>query len=87
MFNILIEKEKKPWLKEKWEKIRDLVCLILEFDNAYRFRFQDVLSEIRLEEIKPTEVEKYWFSLREDYDFGGKMKKEKLKKEHGKGKN
>ena len=27
-------------------KIRDLLCMILEFDNAYRFRAQDVLSEL-----------------------------------------
>jgi len=26
--------------------IRDLVCMVLEFDNAYRFRFQDVIVEL-----------------------------------------
>jgi len=25
---------------------RDLMCMILEFDNAYRYRFQDVVSEM-----------------------------------------
>ena len=28
------------------EKIRDIVCAVLEHDDAYRYRFQDVLSEL-----------------------------------------
>ena len=28
------------------EMVRDVVCMILEFDNAYRYRFQDVAEEI-----------------------------------------
>lgn len=28
------------------EKIRDVVCMILEFDNAYRFRFQDIIENL-----------------------------------------
>jgi hypothetical protein len=32
-----------------WEKrmmLRDLVCMVLEFDNAYRFRVQDLVEEL-----------------------------------------
>lgn len=28
------------------EKVRDIICMILEFDSAYRYRFQDVFGEI-----------------------------------------
>ncbi len=33
-------------------KIRDLLCMILEFDNAYRFRAQDVLAEMDISRLK-----------------------------------
>lgn len=36
----------KPQDKDLREQIRDLTCMILEFDNAYRFRFQDIVSEL-----------------------------------------
>ena len=29
-------------------QIRDLICMLLEFDNAYRYRFQDVLGDFNL---------------------------------------
>lgn len=32
--------------------IRDLLCMILEFDNAYRFRAQDILSELDKESLQ-----------------------------------
>ena len=31
--------------------LRDLVCMVLEFDNAYRYRFQDVITELDQEEL------------------------------------
>jgi len=34
------------------EAIRDGVCMFLEFDNAYRYRFQDILSELDKEKLK-----------------------------------
>lgn len=33
-------------------QLRDLVCMVLEFDNAYRYRMQDVLAEMNQERIK-----------------------------------
>ena len=32
--------------------VRDLICIILEFDNAYRYRFQDIIVELNKEAIK-----------------------------------
>ncbi len=34
------------------EMMRDLLCMHLEFDNAYRFRFQDVIVELDKEKLK-----------------------------------
>ncbi len=32
--------------------IRDIACMIMEFDNAYRFRFQDIIVELDKEKLK-----------------------------------
>lgn len=36
--------------------IRDVLCMILEFDNAYRYRAQDLLVEINKEKLKRNPV-------------------------------
>jgi hypothetical protein len=77
LFNLLIEREKDQGNKDKWTQIRDVVCYILEFDNAYRFRLQDVLKEINLDEIKPDEATKYYMSLHSDYNFSEKPKEKR----------
>lgn len=33
-------------------KIRDIICAILEFDTAYRYRFQDLMMELNKENFK-----------------------------------
>lgn len=38
--------------KEMRLMLRDLICMFLEFDNAYRFRFQDVIVELDKENLK-----------------------------------
>lgn len=38
--------------KELRFQTRDLVCMILEFDNAYRFRFQDIIGELDKEALQ-----------------------------------
>lgn len=37
--------------------LRDVVCMILEFDNAYRYRFQDILAEINQTKVKTHTVQ------------------------------
>jgi len=76
IFNLLIERESDEGMKQKWIQMRDIICMILEFDNAYRFRFQDVVSEMNLEEIKPDENAQYYIDIRQDnYNWGGKKSK------------
>lgn len=45
-FNKVNEDEEKVIDHSFTLMLRDIVCMILEFDNAYRFRFQDLVSEI-----------------------------------------
>lgn len=37
-------------------RIRDLVCMILENDNAYRFRFQDIAEHLDKDKIKTNPI-------------------------------
>lgn len=34
------------------ERVRDLLCMVLENDNAYRFRFQDIIVELDKEALR-----------------------------------
>jgi len=77
VFNLMIEREDPGTMRKKWERIRDVICLILEFDNAYRSRVQDFLSELNIKKIKLTK-EDLWFARQSnDYSFGGKRIKVK----------
>ena len=33
-------------------QLRDILCMVLEYDNAYRFRFQDIVEELNKEDFK-----------------------------------
>ena len=79
IFNILIEREKEERLIALWTQLRDVLCMILEFDNAYRFRIQDALAELNLDEIKPDKSDTYYIRMRDDYKY--KVKDENRKKE------
>jgi hypothetical protein len=48
-----MDRENEP-LEEKNLRlmIRDVICMIMEFDNAYRFRMQDLLAEMDIEAFK-----------------------------------
>lgn len=56
-FHLPFEKLSQP-VKEVWrnitisQSVRDLICFVLEFDFAYRFRFQDIIAELQQWAIK-----------------------------------
>lgn len=81
LFNIAIERNTSPGQKKKWVKIRDIVCMFAEYDNAYRFMFQDIAEEANLEEMKMTNGDKWWFTVMDFYSF---KNKEEFIKKHGK---
>lgn len=43
--------DETPKATELRKMLRDIECMILEFDNAYRFRVQDILPELNKEEL------------------------------------
>lgn len=44
-----VEYDEKPEEREMRLMLRDIVCMVLEMDNAYRFRFQDAIVELNQE--------------------------------------
>lgn len=50
-FSVDIEGESKGD-KELRTQLRDLTCMIAEFDNAYRYRLQDIVVEVNKENLK-----------------------------------
>lgn len=50
-FSVDVDRERLK-RKELRYMIRDLFCMVLEFDNAYRFRFQDLAVEIDKKALK-----------------------------------
>jgi len=70
LFNILIEREVKPKHIERWKKVRDIVCIVLEFDNAYRFRAQDIIAEAKIDEMKLGKGDQYWAGKTPTYKWG-----------------
>jgi len=73
-FTLMIEREDDPRLKKKWSRIRDVACLALEFDPAYRSRIQDFLSILNMNKIKLTKRDLYFFAPINNYRFGGKKR-------------
>lgn len=47
-----VEREELTSTREMRLMVRDITCMLLEFDNAYRYRFQDIVSEIDKEALK-----------------------------------
>lgn len=74
VFNVMIERENSPRMKDMWLKIRDIICMVLEYDNAYRFRFQDFFEEIDHSQIKFDEGDIFWTDKRRkdgNYNYRG----------------
>lgn len=70
LFNLMIERECNDKHKIRWEKIRDMVCIVLEFDNAYRFRAQDIIKEARISELELDKGDQYWSKKTGNYKWG-----------------
>lgn len=62
------------------DKIRDILCSVIEWDTAYRYRFQDILPELNKElfyKNPAKEIQRLFNILirREDPDDGGPLSK------------
>jgi hypothetical protein len=77
VMSIAIEREHQGetgGMADKMKMIRDLVCMFLELDNAYRFRMQDILPEIDMNKIRMNENDICFANARTDYAFKYKNK-------------
>jgi len=70
LFTLMSDREMEPKNKDRWLKVRDMVCVVLEFDNAYRFRLQDIIKEAKIEELMMDEADKYWAGKTLSYKWG-----------------
>lgn len=81
VLNIVIERETRQGVKEKFIKGRDIFCIFAEYDDYYRFVGQDAVVEANLEEFRLSDGDKWWFLLK-PYNFKGKKEfKEKYDKQ------
>ena len=78
IMTIGIERSKDLTQKRKFREIRDITCIVLEKDMAYRFFVQDMLSEINLEEVKLDEGDQEYANVKKDYKFGFQQKGQKI---------
>jgi hypothetical protein len=65
--------------KRTFKMMKNIICLLLEKDDAYRPIMQDILPEIDMSKIRMDEREEYWFCAK-PYDFGGIGQKAKWDK-------
>jgi len=54
----LIKRDKEQ--NKLWEQMRDIICMIVENDVAYRWRLQDALPEFRVDKVGLSDADKYW---------------------------
>ena len=54
----LIKRDREQ--NELWKQMRDIICMIVENDVAYRWRLQDALPELRVDKVGLSEADKYW---------------------------
>lgn len=72
VFTLLRSREgkKEIEIRGKWTEMRDVICLFLEYDDAYRFRLMDMIAELNPREFEFTEADKYWASKKWKYTWG-----------------
>jgi hypothetical protein len=70
LFTLLSQRECNGKNRERWLRVRDMVCVVAEFDSAYRFRFQDIIKEARIEELQLSEGDKHWAGKTKSYKWG-----------------
>jgi len=62
--------------KELREKLRDIICMHLEFDNAYRYRFQDIAEVFNPEKFRKNPIKEILrnFTVMQSREIGQETK-------------
>jgi len=61
VFDLLIEAEEMVGMKAKWKAWKKAICLFLQEDLSYRYRFQWLAEKLNKKKIKLKEEDKYYF--------------------------
>ena len=61
VFDLMIEAEDEPDMKDLIEKMKNAVCMVAEEDDAWRFRLQWFLEKLDINKIKLNKSDKYYF--------------------------
>jgi hypothetical protein len=75
LFTLMRSREGEKEMRGKWTEMRDVVCLFLEYDDSYRFRFMDMMNNVNLKEFEFTEADKYWAEQKWKYKWSWQVKK------------
>jgi hypothetical protein len=83
LFNVMIDRDYDE-MKIKWRRLRDIVCLILEFNPALSEGVRQGILKTNLDKIRFSEADIFWVSFQPSYWFLGKpqyeREKERIKK-------
>lgn len=83
LLELLHERDSSFSVKEKASKLYRVVNLIL-LSRKFRSAFKFAILSTNLTHLQPDEGDKYWMSIREDYDyFGTKFKDREVKAPQG----
>lgn len=61
VFDLVIEAEDEPEMKKLMGQFRDPICMVLQEDDAWRFRVQWALERLNMKKVKLNKSDKYYF--------------------------
>jgi len=61
VFDLCIEAEDEPEMKRLMKQLRDPICMILNEDDAWRFRVQWALEKLNMKKVRLNKSDKYYF--------------------------
>ena len=61
VFDVMMKAEDEPEMKRLLGQFKDAICMILQEDDAWRYRIQWAAGELNMKEFKLSEADKYYF--------------------------
>ena len=79
LLDLMIERENREHLKNKWRRIKLILTLVLILKPKLKNKIVEILSEIKKEEIQFEDDDWYLIAMRNDYNFWGLTQEEVIK--------
>jgi len=61
VFDLVMEAEDEPEMKKLMGQLKNSICMVLQEDDAWRFRFQWAVGKINIKKVKLNRSDKYYF--------------------------